>query len=485
MNNLVVVNSATKLGITLPDANIISARDYLIKPEYGQIRSSRVYNLCTSFAYQSLGYYVSLLAAARGHRPMPNISTLLDIKNSSLIRFVSEDLQELIKKSFRYLLTNSFVLSIYFGLNLAKRYDRLSRALFNAFPAPFIKATFRKNDEWQLTGIRAMSFGDIPSDHIDFALKRTQEYFERRSPRTGNRKLPRFNMAILYNESDPTSPSDSKAIDRFRDAAIDKDISVEIIGKSDFGRLSEFDALLIRETTGVNHHTYRFARKAQAEGIIAIDDADSILKCTNKVYLTELLTRHGVPIPKTFVVHTLNRDQAPIELGFPIILKQPDSSFSMGVTKVNTVEEFREKTKELLNQSELIIAQEYLPTPFDWRIGLVDKQPLYACKYYMAQNHWQIAKRSRSGRIKFGKVETFSIDTVPEAVLKTAVKAASLVGEGLYGVDLKQVDKKVYVIEINENPTIESGVEDSVIKEKLYQTVIKYFLDRLEKRTQA
>jgi glutathione synthase/RimK-type ligase-like ATP-grasp enzyme len=58
----------------------------------------------------------------------------------------------------------------------------------------------------------------------------------------------------------------------------------ELIEKEDYGRLAEFDALFIRETTGVNHHTYRFARRAEAEGLVVVDDPQSILKCTNKVY---------------------------------------------------------------------------------------------------------------------------------------------------------------------------------------------------------
>ncbi len=35
-------------------------------------------------------------------------------------------------------------------------------------------------------------------------------------------------------------------------------LSTEIITKNDFDRIPEFDALFIRETTAVNHHTYRF-----------------------------------------------------------------------------------------------------------------------------------------------------------------------------------------------------------------------------------
>ena len=53
-----------------------------------------------------------------------------------------------------------------------------------------------------------------------------------------------------------------------------------------------------------------------------------------------------------------------------------------------------------------------------------------------------------------GHSETVALDQVPQAVLKAAVKSSSLIGDGLYGVDLKEVNGKVYVIEINDNTPI-------------------------------
>jgi len=116
-------------------------------------------------------------------------------------------------------------------------------------------------------------------------------------------------------------------------------LAVELIDKDDYSRLGEFDALFIRETTSVLHHTYRFARKAAAEGLVVIDDPESILKCTNKVFLAELLERNRMLIPKTVIVHRENAKHVTGMLGLPCILKKPDSSFSQGVIKVETEEE--------------------------------------------------------------------------------------------------------------------------------------------------
>ena len=72
------------------------------------------------------------------------------------------------------------------------------------------------------------------------------------------------------------------------------------------------------------------------------------------------------------------------------------------------------------------------------------------------------------------------VEDVPEAVLKTAIKAATLIGDGLYGIDLKMVNGEVYVIEINDNPNIDSDIEDLVLKDKLYDKIIRSIFNRIE-----
>src|SRR5207248_5060634 len=125
---------------------------------------------------------------------------------------------------------------------------------------------------------------------------------------------------------------------------------------------SEFDALFIRETTQVNHHTYRFARRAANEGLVVVDDPESILTCGNKVYLAELLARKGIPIPRTIIVDGGNIDQVGTELGFPCVLKMPDAAFSEGVVKVDDEKSLRRKIEDYLDSSALVVAQEFLPT---------------------------------------------------------------------------------------------------------------------------
>ncbi|MDH4233362.1 MAG: RimK-like ATPgrasp N-terminal domain-containing protein, partial [Nitrospirota bacterium] len=99
------------------------------------------------YRYQSIGYYVSLLAEARRHKPVPTITTIQDLKSQSIVRAYSDELDELMQKSLAPLQSKEFVLSIYFGRNLAKRYDNLSMHLFRLFPAPFLRSVFAYNEK--------------------------------------------------------------------------------------------------------------------------------------------------------------------------------------------------------------------------------------------------------------------------------------------------------------------------------------------------
>ncbi len=480
---LIVVNDPRKWPFQIPGVEVVDARSYLTKPQYSDLRSVKVFNLCRSYRYQSTGYYVSLLAEARGHKPRPSVTTIEDLKSQSMMRFVSSELDDLIQQSLSRIQSDKFTLSVYFGRNLAKRYDRLSRQLFAMFESPLLRAQFVRDKKWQLHRVSTIAASDIPESHREFVVSVAEHHFEGRGGRVKKRSAMRYDLAILHREGDPEPPSHPKALQKFIKAAESLGIRTELIERDDFGRIAEFDALFIRETTAVNHHTYRFSRRAANEGLVVIDDPVSILRCTNKVYLAELAARHKIPTPRTMVVHKDNVETLKAEIPFPLVLKRPDSAFSVGVCKAHDVIELEAQLRRMLADSDLVVAQEFLPTTFDWRIGVLDQRPLYACKYHMAKNHWQIIKHKEGGGdADYGAVETLPVELAPKKAVHVALKAANLIGDGLYGVDVKQSGDNFYVIEVNDNPTIDSGEEDKILGDELYRRIMQVFLTRIEQR---
>lgn len=482
---LIVVDNPETWPFDVPNVDVIAARRYLTDPDFARHGNRRVYNLCKSYRYQSLGYYASLLAEARGHRPIPSLLTVQDLRSQAVLRHASEELDDTIQRSLKGLQSDAFTLSIYFARNLAKRYDALCKHLYNRFPAPFLRAEFvRQGARWEMRSLSALPANDIPEEHRSSVVTLAQDFFEGKTQRPPKRARSRYSLAILVDPDEKTPPSNAKALQRFERAAESLGFSVELIEREDIGRLSEFDALFLRTTTNVNHYTYRFAQRATSEGLVVIDSPESILKCSNKVFTAELLERFKIPTPRTLIIHKENMREAPAKIGLPLILKQPDSAFSLGVTKVDSEADYLRQVEELLKSSELVIAQAFMPTAFDWRIGVLEGKPLYACKYFMARRHWQIYNR-KDGKEDAGMADAVPVDMVPRQIIRTAVKAADLMGDGLYGVDIKEVDGKPYVIEVNDNPSIDGGLEDAIARESIYDRIAEFFLRRVEsaKRT--
>ena len=108
MPAVVVANSSKDWPFQIPNVDVVDAKTYLTKPEYSELRNVRVFNLCRSYRYQTNGYYVSLLAEARGHRPLPHVTTVQDLKSQSVVKIVAADLDELIQTSLKRITTNEF-----------------------------------------------------------------------------------------------------------------------------------------------------------------------------------------------------------------------------------------------------------------------------------------------------------------------------------------------------------------------------------------
>jgi glutathione synthase/RimK-type ligase-like ATP-grasp enzyme len=488
MTVLLIVDHPEQWPLKIPSAEVISADAYLRDVRFSELKQARVYNLCDSYGYQTAGYYVSLLATARGHRTMPAVATIQDMKSRSLLR-ADDELEELIERSLHKIGSKRFELSIYFGCNLAQRHAALSRALFNLFPIPLMRASFSKSStsgKWRPSSITPIPVGDLPANHRAFLRQVIENHFARRGPagRSGRTIQYEHDLAILVNDDERSAPSNREALRRFERAARGQGFDVEFLSRDDYGRIAEFDALFIRETTSVNHHTYRFASRARAEGLVVIDDPESIIRCGNKVYLVELAKRLDLAIPPTMVVSSAKTDEIIRKLGLPCVLKQPDSAFSEGVFRADTAEDLSAGLQRLLSRSDLVVVQSFMPTEFDWRVGVLDRQPLFVCRYYMADGHWQIYHHGEK-RTKEGDVETLAVQHAPREVLRLALRTANAIGDGFYGVDIKTVNGQHVLMEINDNPSVDHGVEDDVLGDELYTRVMKVFRARVDAGRQS
>ncbi len=487
---VIVVEKASDWGSYYPSADVVTAMDYLREPVGRDDERTHVINLCRSYKYLGAGYYVSLLAEARGHKVLPSVRTINDLRRRSLYGL---DIDDLNAKLTHFLPaggrdTTDFGSLVYFGETAYPALQDLARQVFESFPCPLLRIEFERDRVWQVSSIRPVGLHTLDDGQEDAFAAALDSFSKKlwRKPRT--RKLYRYDIAMLVNPTEDLPPSNKKALKQFIAAGKELAIEVDSIGKDDYQRLAEYDGLFIRETTASNDHTYRFAHRAEREGMAVIDDPTSILRCTNKIFLNDLMTSRKLAVPHTEILY---RDDAKgmkevaERLGYPLVLKIPDGSFSRGVVKVEDEAGLGKASDSLFQHSALLLAQEYLYTEFDWRIGVLNREPLFACKYFMSRGHWQIYNHNAKGGAKSGGFETIPVRKAPAEVVKLALKATNAVGDGLYGVDLKHVNGKAVVIEVNDNPSIDAGIEDAYLGDELYLRVMREFLRRMERKRQG
>ncbi len=477
LKNLVITNQALDFLNNIANVNVISPDTFINEPRY-QNGNYRVFNLCRNYEYQTTGYYVSLFAAARNLRVIPSIATIEDFTDPSIVESISDEISDLIKTTFKNVSGETQDIDIYFGKTKDEKFTNLAYMLYKLFPAPFLRFTFAKKKHWQIVNVDPFT---LPTYDDPFITDSAQEFFASKKFMNIRFKNYNYDLAILVDDNDNAAPSNKQALNNFMKAARKIGFYTELITKEDYHRLRQFDALFIRTTTNPHDYTYQFSRLAYAEGLIVIDDPWSILRCANKVYFHESMNTHNIKTPPTmFITKATNLEAVSNYLGFPLVLKRPDSSASKGVFKVDSMQELETKVVAMFNDSAIIVAQKFLKSTYDWRVGILNNEPLFVSKYFMAKNHWQIYEWKKSGSVATGEVATYLVEAAPKKVVALARRAASVMGDGFYGVDIKEHNGEYYVIEVNDNPSIDHGAEDLALGQKLYEIIITDIYNRIE-----
>src|SRR6202046_3240779 len=477
---VILVDQPRDLPNAEPPPKVISTTEYLARPRLFEVGRPKLVNLARSYAYQSKGYYASLLAEARGHRLVPTVETMLELREQKLYEHALPELEEELNRCARradFQPESEFKLLVCFGIARDERFEPFGRLLFDWFRCPALEVIIEPGNWLSIDRIRPRTITRLANGEAEFFRQSLHNHTKRewRDPKA--RSVAKYDLAVLYDPNEKTAPSSPTSIKHFARIAEKLSIAAEPITKRQLAELAEFDGLFIRETTSIDNHTYRFARRAWQEGMPVIDDPISMIRCTNKVFLMELLQQHQVPTPPTIIV---SEDTEPAkvidELGLPLVVKIPDGSFSRGVHKVESAAEFKRICDELFEETDLVLAQKFLPTDFDWPVGVLAGEPLFVCQYRMARGHWQVVKYRPDGSAHEGGFRAFGLEQAPREVIDIAVRAARPIGDGFYGVDLKETDHGIVVMEVNDNPSLEHGIEDSVGKDEIWTRVLRWFI---------
>jgi len=486
--HIIVIDKPEKLDFLSETYQVITPYDF-IHENFENNKSYRhklkIINLCNNFDYLSKGYYVSLLAESRGMTCIPSTHDIVKLNWKQNYGYNLPELNAVVEKHYTEKGEDPLtrVYTTYFGRHENSKLEPITRFLFDIIRFPVISFTLAySNNSWKINKIKPGTISCLPEDQKDSFAKALNKFTGYLWYKNNKKVQEKYWLAILNNPLEQYPPSNKGALEKFIKIGKKNNVYVELINKSDYSSLLEYDALFIRETTAINHYTYRFAHKAEQEGIPCIDDTESIIKCGNKVFLNELLNKNKISSPKTTIIDKHNYKEIASKLNYPVVLKIPDGAFSKGVFKVNNPSDYLEKAAQMLKKSELIVAQEFITSEFDWRIGILNNEVIFASKYYMAKGHWQIYNHdAKKIQNISGDAISLKIEDVPKEIIASSLKASKLIGNGLYGVDLKQTSNgDVLLIEINDNPNIDKGIEDEVLGDEIYQKVIHRFIDMID-----
>jgi glutathione synthase/RimK-type ligase-like ATP-grasp enzyme len=282
-----------------------------------------------------------------------------------------------------------------------------------------------------------------------------------------------------YNFSDSR---EDKALQNFKQTAEKLGHEFSFMFRENVSEIPKYDAVFIRATTDPLFTAYVVSRTASELGLKVIDDPESIQICGNKIHQYALFKKHNIPhIPTIFInkeeFHHKQILEIFREFGKPVVLKAPYTSFSRYVEKVACETSFRDVAARFFRKSDVLAVQKFMPTAFDWRVGVLGGKVLYVCKYMIPKGKWKHGAKLR-GKPTFiwGRTVSLKTENAPTELKDLALKACSVIGHGLYGVDIKEANGNYVVVEVNDNPSIYAGYEDLRSKD-LYGKIIAYLAD--------
>lgn len=287
-------------------------------------------------------------------------------------------------------------------------------------------------------------------------------------------------IAVYVERYNISNAYEMNAIMRFTQVARKLGHWTDFLFRPDMFKIPQYDALFIRALTDPLNSAYVAARTAEMHGVRVIDDPTSIRICCDKIFMYKRLLANNVPIPDSVFIDwgelTHHKAKEILDrLGSPVVLKAPNSSFSMYVDRGSTVEEVMTLGKKYFRRADRIVAQKFIKSEFDWRVGTLDGEALYVCQYVIPRKRWKIMTYTQEGRAIYGPVRGVPLAEANPLLLQRALEASAAIGRGLYGVDLKQVGDDFVVIEVNDNPTIMAGDEDQKAGD-LYERLIRYLV---------
>ena len=214
------------------------------------------------------------------------------------------------------------------------------------------------------------------------------------------------------------------------------------------------NAVLVRTGSGSTYFSLAVMRQLESLGIPVINSSTSIDMVKDKLQTSQLLAKHGIPIPKTMLVRwPINANLVASEIGFPCVVKVITGSYGKGVHLCQSISAFNALMEfiESLNAKKTMIIQEFIDAKVgsDLRVWVVGGKVIGAMQRTSANNDFR-------ANISGGATgEQYEIN---EEIDFLARETAKIMGLDIAGIDLLFDKEGFKVCEANSAPGFE-GIE--------------------------
>ena len=223
--------------------------------------------------------------------------------------------------------------------------------------------------------------------------------------------------------------------------------------------LKEFDTIISRAQIRPEYHQQdlELLKSIQEYTDCINENFDNYYMSESKMITQKLLTKCGVNVPDTFLVHSVEEIKN-LWLTYKNIVIKP--SFGYGGTDVERINEDFESylpiVENLLSKYKNLLVQQYIPHPDgDIRVTTMGNEVFYAFRRIPNEKTWK-------ANVAMGA----NIEVVKDYTLlkEIALKASNAIGLSLSGVDIIEYNNQFYVFEVNNCPgwyplSVEEGRE--------------------------
>lgn len=217
--------------------------------------------------------------------------------------------------------------------------------------------------------------------------------------------------------------------------------------------LETFDAIIPRIGASITFYGTAVVRQFEMMGVFSLNESVAISRSRDKLRSLQLLSRKGIGLPITGFSRSPDdvRDLIQIASGAPLVIKLVEGTQGIGVVLAETTKAAESVIEAFMGLKANIMVQEYIKEASgeDIRCFVIGDKVVASMKRKAKEGEF------RSNLHRGGSAELVKI-TAEER--KTAIKAASVMGLNVAGVDILRSDRGPLVVEVNSSPGLE-GIE--------------------------